>query len=102
MRVFGVYVTSAAAGAGPVGTKYRRDPYLAGSREPRAEAVARVKLLLEAGFHVMRLAEAGAVVRAHHLNVAARAAIAAGDQPATDLHARLVDEWREHLAIGPS
>jgi hypothetical protein len=102
MRVFGVYVTSAAAGPGPVGTKYRRDPYLAGSREPQAEAVARVKLLLEAGFHVMRLAEAGAVVRMHHLNEAARAALAAGGEPATALHARLVDEWREHLAIGPS
>ena len=85
MGVFGVYVTSAAAGPGPVGKKYRRDPFLAGSREPKAEAVARVKLLLEAGFHVGRLDAAGDTKRAADLDTAAYTVLTAGE-PATTLH----------------
>jgi hypothetical protein len=101
LGVFGVYVTSAAAALVPVGKKYRRDPYLAGSREPQAGAVARVKLLLEAGF----LAGRGARPLADGAE-ALLAALAAGDEAAArsreaELHPRVVQAWREHLAARP-
>src|SRR5262249_3135748 len=54
LGVFGVYVTTAAAALQPVGKKYRRDPYLVGSREPQPEAVARGKLVLGARVPVGR------------------------------------------------
>ena len=50
LGVFGIYVTSAAATTIAVTGSYVRDPALAGVKEPSKEAVARVKLLLEAGF----------------------------------------------------
>ncbi|MEJ2422818.1 MAG: hypothetical protein P8018_14140, partial [Acidobacteriota bacterium] len=50
MGVFGIYVTSAAAAAVPVGPAYERDPALAALKEPTFEGVSRAKLLLEAGF----------------------------------------------------
>ncbi len=55
MGVFGIYVTSAAASAGPVSGAYERDPLLASLKEPTYEGVSRAKLLLEAGFLVSRL-----------------------------------------------
>ncbi|HEY7326216.1 MAG TPA: hypothetical protein VH592_01150 [Gemmataceae bacterium] len=58
LGVFGIYVTSAAASPGPLGKHYRRDPGLLFSRAPHPEAVARVKLLLEAGFLAGRLSKA--------------------------------------------
>jgi hypothetical protein len=98
LGVFGVYVTSAAAALEPVGKKYRRDPYLVGSREPRPEAVARVKLLLEAGFLVGRGATELKSVAESLL-----AALAAGDaaeagRRAAELHPRVVEKWRQHFA----
>lgn len=48
--VFGVYVTSAAAVAMPIGERYKRDPMLSREKEPTFHGVYRVKLLLEAGF----------------------------------------------------
>jgi hypothetical protein len=54
LGVFGLYVTSAAASLMPLDAKTRRDPGMLGIREPQAPAVARVKLLIEAGFLVNR------------------------------------------------
>ncbi|HJZ89833.1 MAG TPA: hypothetical protein VKE40_03100 [Gemmataceae bacterium] len=96
LGVFGVYVTTAAATLQPVGKKYRRDPYLIGSREPQPEAVARVKLLLEAGFLVGR--------GATDLAAGAEGLLAVLNDPAearrreAALHPRVVQEWRRRLA----
>ncbi|HKB06090.1 MAG TPA: hypothetical protein VKD90_28100 [Gemmataceae bacterium] len=99
LGVFGVYVTSAAAAVAPVGKKYRRDPYLVGSREPEPSAVARVKILLEAGFLVGR--------GATELKSAVEpllAALAIGDWAEAarrqhEMHPRMIQEWRRHLTI---
>jgi hypothetical protein len=50
LGVFGLYVTTAAAMLMPLDRKARRDIYLTANREPNEVAVARVKLLIEAGF----------------------------------------------------
>jgi hypothetical protein len=97
LGVFGVYVTSAAAALVPVGRKYRKDPSLAGLREPQPAAVARVKLLLETGFLAGRGGLAGDATDA------LLAAVAAGDEAAAaraeaELHPRAVAAWRSHLA----
>jgi hypothetical protein len=67
--------------------------------------VARVKLLLEAGFHVGQLEAAGAAARAAPLAAGARDLLAAGGPDAprleADLHALVVRAWRDHLAVGP-
>lgn len=55
LGVFGIYVTSAAATTIPVDGAYRRDPALAGVKEPSKAAVLRTKILLEAGFLAARL-----------------------------------------------
>ncbi len=55
MGVFGIYVTTAATKAVPVSPAHRRDVSLAAERLPTRENVARVKLLLEAGFLSGRL-----------------------------------------------
>jgi hypothetical protein len=55
LGVFGLYVTSAVAAAKPVGLDQREDPGLAFEREPTAAGVARVKLVIEAGFLAGRL-----------------------------------------------
>jgi hypothetical protein len=101
--VFGIYVTSAAASLAPVGKKYRLDPYLAGSREPQSEAVARVKLLLEAGFHVGLLENAGDVARAAPLAAGAHALLGPNQDKEirlreADLHPLVVQAWKEHFA----
>ena len=59
LGVFGVYVTSAAAVAKPVTSRYRRDPMLAREKEPTFQGVYRTKLLLEAGFLAGRFKEYG-------------------------------------------
>ena len=56
MRVFGIYVTSAAARTDPVTPDYEMDPMLTGLKEPTREGVSLVKLLLDAGFLVATLA----------------------------------------------
>ncbi len=50
LGVFGMYVTSDAADAVPLDKRSRRDPLLVHARRPEAKKVARVKLLIEAGF----------------------------------------------------
>jgi hypothetical protein len=98
LGVFGMYVTSAAASLLPLDAKTRRDPGMLGIREPQAPAVARVKLLIEAGFLVGRGAtqlEAGAesliaALAAKNENTAQRFESA--------LHTATVEAWRVHLA----
>jgi hypothetical protein len=50
LGVFGMYVTSEAAETVALDNRSRRDPYLVTARRPESKAVARVKLLIEAGF----------------------------------------------------
>lgn len=50
LGVFGLYVTSAVAAEKLVGPDQVDDPALAFARQPTKEGVARVKLLIEAGF----------------------------------------------------
>jgi len=59
LGVFGIYVTSAAAVAGPVTGDYRNDPALAAEKVPTFEGVLAVKTLMEAGFLVERLGSRG-------------------------------------------
>src|SRR5262249_14184613 len=54
LGVFGMYVTTAAATLQPLDSRARKDPFLVGLREPREDAVARVKFLIETGFLVGR------------------------------------------------
>jgi hypothetical protein len=98
LGVFGLYVTSAAASLQPLDAKTRRDPGMLGIREPQAPAVARVKLLIEAGFMVSR----GAAQLAAGAD-SLLAALAAKDESAAQrcesaLHAATVEAWRTHLA----
>jgi hypothetical protein len=76
LGVFGIYVTSAASALVPLDRHYRRDPALAAVREPDAQAVGRVKLLLEAGFLTSRLEALGFNEEAAAMEDAARKLIA--------------------------
>lgn len=98
LGVFGVYVTSAAASLLPLDRRSRRDPGLVGMREPQAPAVARTKLVIEAGFLVGR----GAARLAPDAE-ALLAAVAAKDERSAKraesaLHAATVEAWRRHLS----
>lgn len=55
LGVFGLYVTSAVAAREPVGPDQADDPALAFARQPTKDGVARVKLLIEAGFLAKKL-----------------------------------------------
>lgn len=59
LKVFGIYVTTAAAAIRPVTDKYKRDPMVTAEREITFDGVSRTKLLLEAGFLVTSLHESG-------------------------------------------
>jgi hypothetical protein len=60
LGVFGIYVTSAVANTIAVPELYERDPMLPSLKEPSGKAVLQLKILLEAGFLLSRLAlEAG-------------------------------------------
>lgn len=59
LGVFGIYVTSAASTARAVSKAYMNDIMLTSEKEPTFEGVARVKLLLEAGFLVSRYQKFG-------------------------------------------
>jgi hypothetical protein len=100
LGVFGVYVTTAAATAIPVRGSYRRDPALAGVKEPSREAVLRTKVLLEAGFLAARLG-GGAPARLERLADELLAAHEAGDaarvRRAGESLARQCEKgWRAH------
>ena len=55
LGVFGIYVTTAASEAIPVGAHYADDPALSTEKEPSYDGVLKVKTLLEAGFLRSRL-----------------------------------------------
>jgi hypothetical protein len=102
-RVFGVYITSAAARATPVPVEYEKDPLLASVKEPSLDGVARTKSLLEAGFLRATLGgEAG-----ERIDAAARALLAALESDearqaaaAARLDEELLESWRVHLGQG--
>jgi len=56
LGVFGIYVTTAASAAVPVGRAYKSDPALAAEKEPTFAGVLKVKTALEGGFLAGRLA----------------------------------------------
>jgi hypothetical protein len=100
LRVFGIYVTSAAATTIPVEGSYRRDPSLAGVKEPSKEAVLRTKILLEAGFLAAKRANGSAarierlaqeVLTAHDSGNAAGVATLS-----TSLASECAAGWRAH------
>jgi hypothetical protein len=55
LGAFGVYVTSAASKAAPVGNKYWDDPGLSAEKEPTFAGVLQFKTVLEGGFLLERL-----------------------------------------------
>jgi hypothetical protein len=59
LKVFGIYVTSAAAALRPVGASIEKDPSLVAERRVTYDGVRNTKLMLEAGFLVTRLREIG-------------------------------------------
>jgi len=103
-RVFGIYVTSAAAVLQPVPEAYADDPLLASVKEPSFEGVLRTKTLLEAGFLSASLPPRHAELAAR-LDTEARALLAAAgvDEPRAEraeaaLFKTAVDGWRAHLS----
>jgi hypothetical protein len=85
-RVFGVYVTTAAAEAQPLTPEEQRDIGLMAAKEPARERIALVKLLLEAGFLDDPALEPDA------------AAAEQGDrQAASRLTDAVAQRWRERL-----
>ncbi len=102
-RVFGIYVTSAAATTIPVAGSYVRDPALAGLKEPSKEGVLRTKTLLEAGFLAATLA---GTPDGERIEQAAAALLSALDAKEKDgeaikagthsLRAACVDGWKTH------
>jgi hypothetical protein len=98
LGVFGLYVTTAAASLLPLDAKTRRDPGMLGIREPQAPAVARVKLLIEAGYLVGRGAsQLAAGAEALVAALAAKDDVAARRRESA-LHAATVEAWRTHFA----
>lgn len=106
-RVFGIYVTSAAAVLQPVPAEYADDPVLASVKEPSFEGVLRTKTLLEAGFLSESLGPRHAELAAR-LDTEAQALLAAAgtDEPRARraeqaLFKSAVDGWKIHLASCP-
>ncbi|MBI5368964.1 MAG: hypothetical protein HZA54_18150 [Planctomycetes bacterium] len=103
LGVFGIYVTSAVSAARPVSGRYRRDPMLAAEKEPTEEGVARVKLLLEAGFLRSRKGCPGSsAVRMDGEVQALLQALEVGDRATAEraqagLTRATEEAWRRHL-----
>jgi hypothetical protein len=90
LRPFGVYVTTATAEKVDVPLAYEGDVTLEAGRKPTQEGVARVKLLLEAGF-----------LAAEDASHASELASAAADEGRAGELERLVEElWRLRLCAG--
>ncbi|MGE5193941.1 MAG: hypothetical protein ACM3U2_15715 [Deltaproteobacteria bacterium] len=108
LGVFGVYVTTAAAALRPLSRRAQRDPGLAAEREPQPEAVARVKLLLEAGFLAGQFEKRGMRTEAEQLGAAARDLLALLEKPGAKqkekerqekvLHELATTAWGSHFA----
>jgi hypothetical protein len=105
-RVFGIYVTSAAAVLQPVPEAYADDPVLASVKEPSFEGVLRTKTLLEAGFLSASLSERHPELAAR-LDAQAQALLAAAAAGADQTSARnaeaalfktAVEGWGIHLS----
>jgi hypothetical protein len=73
LGVFGLYVTSAVAGTRPVGPEHELDRGLPSQRVPTRQGVARVKLLVEAGFLASKLRDGGDIALARQLEAGAEA-----------------------------
>ncbi len=94
LSVFGMYVTSAAARQVPLDRKARRDPSLITARMPDEKAVSRVKLAIEAGFHI-KLGSPDIADLAKAL-YRLPATVDASEQEA-ELHAKLCAAWKDHF-----
>jgi hypothetical protein len=105
LGIFGIYVTSATATTIPVSGAYKRDPALAGVKEPTKEAVLRMKILLEAGFLASKLRSA----TGKQIECEADALLSALDQAEADriktltltLASKCVTGWREYWKMRP-
>jgi hypothetical protein len=105
MGVFGVYVTSATTAPRPVDKHARRDPALLVLREPQADGVARVKLLLEAGFLARQKKGAGKDEESATITQSAHGLLKALSANQSDeiknreveLHRLVTIAWREWL-----
>jgi hypothetical protein len=105
LRLFGIYVTTAASATVPVSGSYAHDPMLPGLKEPTAEGVFRAKLMLEAGFLVASLrdrhlaSEIDSALRglAEILNAKGNAALRAFRRRRKASADVTVRGWRTHL-----
>jgi hypothetical protein len=85
LRPFGIYVTSAASTTVPVQGSYAHDPMLPDLKEPTAEGVLRVKLMIEAGFLVASLRDRALAVDIERHAKAFAAALGEGGRAETRL-----------------
>lgn len=108
LKVFGIYVTTAAAALRPLTDKYERDPMMTAEREITFHGVSRAKLLLEAGFLAAGLYEKGHAPAAESLENMARKFIrlldrssesASQDRVQDELANLAAAAWRVHLKL---
>lgn len=108
LKVFGIYVTTAAAAIRPVTVKYERDPMMTAEREITFAGVSRAKLLLETGFLVASLHEKSLAPEAEALGNTARKLMRLLDRAGdNESQGRVQDElvklttaaWKVHLNI---
>ena len=104
LKVFGIYVTSAAASSRPVESSPEVDPSLAEQKQITFKGVRKAKLLLEAGFLVSRLREMGDVETSNELKrIALELVKVSGDRCDEDnslprkVHELSVNAWRKHF-----
>lgn len=106
LKVFGIYVTSAAAALHPVDPAVRNDPSLAAERRVTLAGVRNTKLLLEGGFLVTRLRKLGQTEKAATLERTALQFLnqvnETGQQPpdakvSQSLHQLVVEAWKLHF-----
>jgi len=106
LKVFGIYVTTAAAALRPVTDKYRRDPMITAEREITFDGVSRTKLLLEAGFLVTMLRESGCEAAADALDERAKGFMGlldrskdyeSQDQVQGELYGLTAAAWKQHF-----
>jgi len=104
LKVFGIYVTSAAAAKRPIKRSAGRDPSLAAEKRITYAGVRNAKLLLEVGFLITRLRELAQTTSARVLEqTALRLVKEAEAMPRADsrirrkLHKLAVNAWVEHF-----
>lgn len=94
LGAFGIYVTTAVARRQRISDKYAGDLTLAEEREPTGPGIARVKLLLEAGFLDRVIADG----QLEPLAERAAAADQPGSEAEQELFDRVHERWTEWLA----